>query len=587
MAKSFSAKKIFSRENAGDILDIMGALKRVGAMRAMSVITSVVTLVAAVFIYVVPALSSQAASTNDIIFGGLDRAHPKESLLQVYDNDRDSYGHTGYHTLFAHYGITRANLASARIGQVINSSNQDLLSLGRNPHSSEDVTLNIGGQIYYQRPLSSWGSGISYDVIAGQTADGTWFAVMYECGNIVIHRPPPPPPPATFDCIDLAADAHQGKIPLDVHFVATAEVKRTTVTDFIFKFGDGSAPVISGDHLAHHVYQKAGNFTATVQVKTPLGTTPVKTVCSTPVHTTTTPPPDFDCVSLTADQTSGDIPLNVHFNAAASVSRTSVKDFIFKFGDGSAPVTSGDHLAHHIYTKVGTYTATVQVETPLGTTAVKPACSVTIKPSHTPPPPVPHIVLAKSALNLTQLKNGKPIDATTKPAHPGDVIEYHLTTKNTGDGVQKDYVARENINDILEYADLVNAFGGSLNNGILTWPKTNIAPHSQVVVKFRVKVKNPLPTTPRSSTDPKSFDLQMDNVYGNKVTVKLVPPAVKVVEAVATTLPQTGNALNIAIMAIFTALAAFFFFRNRQLVKEVKVLQSYYGPPGQAGEVKA
>ncbi len=571
--KRFSAKRIFGGQGASDLLDIFGALKQVGYVRVVSVITAIATLGMSGLIYVVPALSSQASSTNDIIFGGLDRNHPKESLLQVYDSNHDSFGHTGYHALFDHYGITRENLASTHLAH-INSSDHDLLSLGRNPHSVLDEQIVVGNQTYYQRPLYTWGEGVSYDVLEGQTSSGSWFAVMLECGNIVIKTPPPPP---SFRCVDLEGSTHQGKTPLDVHFTATPEVKRTTVSGFIFRYGDGSGPDVSQDRLAHHVYTKDGTYTATVQVKTPLGTTQVIPACSWTVRVTTTPPPAFDCVSLTADKTGGDVPLDVHFNAAASVDHTTIKDFIFKFGDGTAPVISGDHLAHHIYLREGTYTATVQVQTPLGTTDVTPACSSTIKPTKTPPPPKhPRIEKVKSALNLTQTKDGQPIDATSKPAKPGDVIEYHLVTKNVGDGAQKNFVVRENINDILEYADVTNTFGGTLQNGILTWPAQDIAPHTQIVMKFRVKVKDPLPAKPQSVSDPQSFDLKMDNIYGNKVRVRIKPPAPKQVEQVFQALPQTGNMLNIMVMAVFTALAMFFYMRNRQLLKEVAILRGYY-----------
>lgn len=137
---------------------------------------------------------------------------------------------------------------------------------------------------------------------------------------------------------------------------------------------------------------------------------------------------------------------------------------------------------------------------------------------------VPNIVLSKSARNLTQN-----IDATTRGAGSGDIIEYTLITKNTGTaGI--DYMVKDGISDILEYADVINiSDDGVLADGtpntndakMVQYPSQNIGAGSEIVRKFSVKIKNSLPT---NAVNGFHFDDKMFNVYGNEVVVSIARP---------------------------------------------------------------
>lgn len=137
---------------------------------------------------------------------------------------------------------------------------------------------------------------------------------------------------------------------------------------------------------------------------------------------------------------------------------------------------------------------------------------------------VANIVKSKSAYNKTQN-----VDATQRAAGPGDTIEYTLVTKNTGNA-PTEFVVSDGIADVLEYSSIVNiSDSGSIIAGqagtnevqTVAWPKVTIAAGSQVVNKFTVKVKDPLPTNPANGFH---FDDKMFNVYGNEVTVLIARP---------------------------------------------------------------
>lgn len=225
--------------------------------------------------------------------------------------------------------------------------------------------------------------------------------------------------------------------------------------------------------------------------------------------------------------------------------------------------------------------------TGFGTVSRPPATpSVATPPKVEQPPATPTVsgsaTTTPKKTGVILAADGSKRDANGATAQPGESIEYTLTTTNTGTAAASDYVVSDNLNDTLEYADLVEPRGGVLANGTLSWPKTSIAAGGSYLASYVVRVKNPLPTTPVSTSDPKSFDLVIDNVYGSLVSTHLAAPtAAKAVEMATTTLPQTGPATTTTVVVLLGAAISYFYFRNRQLVQEVGMLRGdHYGHGG-------
>jgi LPXTG-motif cell wall-anchored protein len=190
-------------------------------------------------------------------------------------------------------------------------------------------------------------------------------------------------------------------------------------------------------------------------------------------------------------------------------------------------------------------------------------------PQATPTPPV----LKKAGVIIAA-------DSSRRNAHAGialagEVIEYTLTTTNGGSVAYKDQLVKDNLYDTLEYADIINPGKGSLADGIMTWPKADIKPGESYTVSYQVRIKSPIPSRPTSISDPLSYDLRMDDVYGNLVSTTLAVPSVaKQVEVASAQLPQTGSGTTTTVVLTIVSLIAFFYFRNRQLVTEVSLLRS-------------
>jgi len=155
----------------------------------------------------------------------------------------------------------------------------------------------------------------------------------------------------------------------------------------------------------------------------------------------------------------------------------------------------------------------------------------------------PNIVLHKDAKNLTTGASAV-LEGNTKvvEARPSDVIEYTLTTQNTGNATSENYEIKDGINDVLQEASFVSATNGGhvVNAGLsgndakqIVYPAVNIAADQTVIRKFTVKVMDPLPNNPASGFD---FDHKLYNIYGDAVLVTINIP----------TPPPTAPILHIA-----------------------------------------
>ncbi len=73
----------------------------------------------------------------------------------------------------------------------------------------------------------------------------------------------------------------------------------------------------------------------------------------------------------------------------------------------------------------------------------------------------------------------------------------------------------------------------------------------------------------------------MNNVYGNVVITNLQPPVPKQVEMAAAQLPATGAGTSSLIVIVLICAIAYFYYRNRQLIREVSMLRNdHHGTGG-------
>jgi LPXTG-motif cell wall-anchored protein len=432
-----------------------------------------------------------------------------------------------------YFGISRADIAAAKIA-TINSRDHSLHSTGRVQHAANDTVINTGGNTYFGRPLYIWDTGSnvtngsSYQVLEGYTSrDHSYWAIMLRCGNIVYKTLPKPAPAPVIT--PKPTPAPTAKVtPVPTPKITPAPTPKIT-----------PAP-------------------------TPKPVTTPKPV-ATP-KPTATPTVALTCVKLTSNANAGTAPLDVNFTGEGAAVGQTITEYQFSFGDGTTQ-HSATATAKHTYKTPGHWVAKLAIKGSTGAVSSAPdACTYAIDTTATPAA----FLKSKSAQNLTQNR-----DATTTMAQAGDQIRYTLTTKNTG-GTNDDYIVVEHLEDVLEYANITETGGASLDKGVLTWPASSLAPGATLTKTFTATIKSPVPATPVGISDRFSYDLRLDNIYGNQVSISVAPPLAKQVEGASISLPNTGAATSTLIVLGISLLTLFFYFRNRQLITEIRILRGTY-----------
>jgi len=178
--------------------------------------------------------------------------------------------------------------------------------------------------------------------------------------------------------------------------------------------------------------------------------------------------------------------------------------------------------------------------------------------------------LSKSARNTSRGN----LDATTTVARANDRIVYTLTIRNNG-GSAMDATFVDHLDDVVEYATLIDNGGGTFDQDTktLSWPAISLEAGARASRSYTVRLLSTIPSTPVGRSDATSYDCQMDNVFGNGTLVPVQCETPKVVEKVVAELPRTGPGENMAFAAVVLAVVTFFYYRSKQMNKEVRLIR--------------
>jgi uncharacterized repeat protein (TIGR01451 family) len=442
-------------------------MREEAVIRRTGLVFLALTFLVQFFAVISPPQPTVAASSNDLINGGVSSAADAKAQCL-----RDTQG---YQHILHYYGISCAAFDGASTTTIhSDADNNQYYSMGHNPTGSAGetpVTINGAGTLYW-RHLSIWGVP-SWQVVHVTNNQGKAFYIMYACGNLVTVGVP-------------------GASPLQAPEQPTPP-----------------AP------------------TPTPPAPTP---TPAPIPAPTPAPTPTPVAPCQYNPSIPA--TSSDCFKPCSYNK--SIPATSDQCFQPCQYNSSLPATSPE---------------------------CKP-CDKSVSSQDT----IACVAVHKTAGNVT----AGIADADGTTANPGDVILYTLYAQNTGKATVKGYVFQENLNDVLDYADVSDLHGGTISSAnIVSWPAQDIKAGQTATAQVTVKVKNPIPQTPASTSDPAHFDLVMTNVYGNTVNIKVPGSLTKTIETATTTsLPNTGPGTSLFLAAGIVMVAGYFYGRARLLARE-------------------
>lgn len=175
-------------------------LKKEEATRRLGLVFTALALVVQSFAVFAAPEPANAASSNDMIRGGVSS---KAELMRHYDANTNSTK-----TFYSELGITREEIRVAKAGSI--NSKSDIRSWGMRSQFSAAKgersysVKNSNGTVtsFYSRPLKLWDTtsytkqnGSSYQVYVGHSKKFGWFAIMKNCGNLVTIKHPKPPAP--------------------------------------------------------------------------------------------------------------------------------------------------------------------------------------------------------------------------------------------------------------------------------------------------------------------------------------------------------------------------------------------------------
>lgn len=505
------------------------AIRRIGAV--MLVLGFSMQLLTVAF----PPQSSLATDWSDIVYG----AHSKNDILNAYKNNIDQLGRTDIQAIYNHYGITEAQIQNATEA-VISDSNQSLINTSRSTTKVAQTFIPINGAInggIYEFDFSYWRDGYfpnGYPTITGISQYGFRFWILLGgCGNIIYEKGAKKPNLEITKSLTSAPQAEVNDVvTFDIRFRNTGAISAQNVT--------------VADELPSQL--EYVSYTSTVNL-------------------------DFKQNGQRLDWR---IPEN---NSALSSGerwhQISIKTKA-KEPDNKVCNVSGIVSSNAAWKKSNEVCISIVKVPTCADTPTLPEC---IPP---PPPTTPVIVTDKAVKNTTQ----NIADANNTMAQPGDSLVYELYIINKGDAAKENLVLdgeyAEDVRDILEYADITDLNDATFNEQTkkLSWPAVTINPGQTITKTFTVKVKDPLPATPISASNPLSYDFSMHNVYGRKVTVNLPKPASKAIEQTVTQLPNTGPPMSMLIAVIGVMIVSYFYYRSRLINKELVVIQKEFKSGG-------
>ena len=181
------------------------------------------------------------------------------------------------------------------------------------------------------------------------------------------------------------------------------------------------------------------------------------------------------------------------------------------------------------------------------------------------------VVSTKSAINMTQGN----VSASSVVARASDKISYTISVENNG-GTSAPITLKESLEDVLEYATLIDMGGGSFDQStkMLSWAPFNLKPGEKQSRTLAIQLLSAIPATNTGTSNEASFDCVMTNTFGNSIDVRVTCPSEKVVvEQVVSELPQTGPRENMMFAAVLFAVVVYFYARSRQMGKEIRLIR--------------
>lgn len=614
MFKKLVSSLPFSPTLVGQLGSYARKLQKEVVVRRLGLIVTVLALIVQSFAVFNPPQPANASNPNDIINGGVTTV---EQVLEAYDK-------TDVGDLFRYQGITRDEITNVRSSTINVADNHEIIAYGRTPRisaSQGEVAHSVpsddgSSTTFYSRPMHNSRDNISelrVRVWQGYSANGGGdFWIVNEGGNLATRTPPSERPTGQIvaNCTEISGSA--------------VDTRNTAAKVRVQVFAGG--PPGQGELIFNEIANKDGNrFSFAVPAKYQQSGTPVDIYgVMTPLAGWSTSTVDIGAAQIPSDCAPKQV-AQCKSLAVAPISRTKfslsgaaefpndtaistytylVKDSagteVFRKTINSTDTVSSIEIE---LANEGAYTvqliaattaedaaseqASIQCEQPI--TVVPPnACPLNPELAANDPgcatcPGDASIwrqdddCAAKIAYGKTGVNITRNTDVTQTLARAGDSIEYTVSIENTGKASGTiDMI--DNLDDALEYAELIDHGGGSFDaeKRTLTWGQIALQPGQRETRSFTMRIRSPVPATPVGQSEPMSYDCQITNTFGNTLNTDIDCPPVKAIESAIGILPRVSTGVNILVAGITLAVVIFFYARSRQLKKEVRLVRKNF-----------
>lgn len=509
-------------------------LKREESIRRLGLVMIVLSMVVQVFAINFSAERSLAYSDNHIING----VRTKGDILRAWDAPRSDVA-----AIYGKFGVSRKDIADLpnKPNATIRSNAQNFWSIGRNSltgynnissgYKEKEIALQADRATIYLRPLRAWDNGgySTYSAFKGRnSATGEPFWILVDCGNYTQIGKGRPPKPELQVKKSIAGNPKRVKPGETIKFRVQFRNKKPDSL---------AEDVVMIDRLSLNKYDLLNHQGIRIGRNDKLEK-------------------DLGNLKFTNHSRVFEIKVRLKNN-----------------------LKNGEQICNRV-TLDSSNTSSV---------SDKVCVPVRIKdtpepPESPPPPPLPPEevppALSKEVTIVTQKKAGNA--AAEAKLKPGDVIEYSLITSNSRSAAITGFKVEDYVGDLLDYADLDLEFlasqGGTYDEASkkISWTDVTLPANAEAVKKFRVSIKNPIPSTNTPSNVTTNFDCKISNEYGDEISMEVACPLIKTVE----TLPNTGPGETLGFAFAAASVSGYFFARGRLLIKELAIAKRIFPSAG-------
>lgn len=514
------------------------------------------------FIFNLVVLSISNNSTyrykSDLVYG----ANSQKDILESYRRGTDKLGREDIRPIYNHYGISEAQISNAKVVNITSSDNNyTIVSRSPSLYNSSFVkiaALEDGG--LYEQPFTSWNPSpfaSEYKALTGLTSFGFRYWILAEYGGyIVIDNTSHKPNLEVFTSLNPGSDSQyndnlsytiyyrnngnkwaddlniQETLPKGVDFVSYYSSQELSFNqnsnDLNWSIPNKDSQLPSGSNW-HSI---------TIDIK--VSSQDIDIFCTNSKiksNGSNYKTADPSCISLNPNKCP-DTDINSSFSKCNFEQINNSSNFLFNQND-VVNSTESNNQTNNI---------------------------------------VRHLSVGNISKGI--------IDANNTTISNDDLIEFKLSLTNISPATVNDFsMSNEysfDINDILDYASLVNTSdGGKLNemNNKISWDIIKLDPNETIVKKLTFKI-NTAKNHKALPYNKMAYNSAIESTYGNPIYLNVKYDIIQKITLAINKLPIINNKTIIIFIVSILTISTYLLYRTYLLKKEMIIIKNDYSAGG-------